>query len=162
MSNRDLTPYDQPRGLGLFGRDPFESFRSEIDRLFDGFLGRRRGEAVPSPFGGTWPSVDVHEAESAYTVEAEIPGLEAKDVELKLADNALTLSGEKKQETKKEENGRSYSERSYGRFQRTIPFDTEVDADKVTAAFKNGVLTVTLPKNPKATDKTRRIEVKAG
>jgi HSP20 family protein len=160
MSN--LTPYEKRSGLGVFGRDPFESFRQEIDRLFDGFLTRRRDEAGPQVFGGRWPSVDVHESDAAYTVEAEIPGLEAKDVELKLDDNALTLSGEKKQETSKEENGRSYSERSYGRFQRTIPFDVEVDADKVEAAFKNGVLTVTLPKNPKAADKARKIEVKAG
>jgi HSP20 family protein len=83
-----------------------------------------------------------------------------KDVEVGLRDNVLTLTGEKRQEHKEGDGGRAYVERSYGRFERAIPLDLEVDADKVEATFKNGVLTVSLPKNPQARDKTRKIEIK--
>lgn len=89
-----------------------------------------------------------------------MPGLEEKDIEVNLRDNAVSISGEKRSEYKEEDRGRAYTERSYGRFQRTIPLDAEVDADKVQASFKNGVLAITLPKNPAAKDKARRIEVK--
>jgi HSP20 family protein len=87
--------------------------------------------------------------------------MEQKDVEVTLRDNALIISGEKRREHKEEDGGRTYAERSYGRFMRSIPLDTEVDADKVQANFKNGILAVELPKNPAARDKTRRIEVKS-
>ena len=93
-------------------------------------------------------------------VTAELPGIDQKDIELDLSDNALTLRGEKRSERKEEQAGRRYSERSYGRFERTIPFAAEIDADKVEARCENGVLKITLPKNPKARDKTRRIEIK--
>jgi HSP20 family protein len=106
------------------------------------------------------PSIDVHETDQAYTVSAELPGIDPKDVELDLRDNAITLRGEKRSERKEEDAGRRYSERSFGRFERTIPLAAEVDADKVEASFENGLLKVTLPKNAKARDKTRRIEIK--
>ena len=161
MANRELTPWTGGRGLAPFGRDPFTSFRHEMDRLFDDFF----APAEPRSFGGNGgallrPSVDVAETEQAYTVTAELPGLEQKDVELNLRDNALILSGEKRQESHDENGGRTYTERSFGRFERVIPLPEEVDADRVEANFKNGVLKVTLPKNPKAQDKARRIEIK--
>jgi HSP20 family protein len=161
MANRELTPWTGGRGLSPFGRDPFTSFRHEMDRLFDDFF----SPAEARTFGGAGgallrPSVDIAETEKAYTVTAELPGLEQKDVELNLRDNALVLSGEKRQETSESNGGRSYTERSFGRFERIIPLGDEVDADRVEAAFKNGVLKVTLPKNPKAQDKARRIEIK--
>ena len=163
MANRELAPWTGSRGVTPFERDPFTSFRRQIDRLFDDFLTPlepRTFEAAGNG-GGIWPSLDVHETEKAYKVVAELPGLEQKDVEVRLADNALTISGEKRQEHSEAEGGRTYTERSFGRFQRTIPLAAEVDADKVQASFKNGVLTVEAPKNPAARDKTRRIEVKA-
>lgn len=95
----------------------------------------------------------------AFTVTAEMPGLALEDIEIELQDNALTLSGEKKKEYKSDNGGRSYIERSYGRFERTIPLAADVDADRVEAHIKNGVLTVTLPKNQKGREKTRRIPV---
>jgi HSP20 family protein len=163
MANRDLTPWTGGRNLTPFTLDPFNSFRREIDRLFDDFL----APAEPRSFSGSggngrpmWPSLDVSETEQAYTVTAELAGLDQKDVELTLRDNALVISGEKKQERNEEDGGRRYTERSFGRFERIVPLEAEVDADKVEANFKNGVLTVTLPKNPKAQDKTRRIEIR--
>jgi HSP20 family protein len=162
MPNRDLTPWTGSRGLTPFERDPLTSFHRQVDRLFDNFF----APLEPRSFGaasaaGTWPSIDVHETDQTYKVTAELPGLEQKDVEVSLRDNALTISGEKREEHKTEDGGRTYAERTFGRFQRTIPLETEVDADKIQASFKNGVLTVEAPKNPAAKDKTRRIEVRA-
>jgi HSP20 family protein len=162
MANRDLTPWAGATGLAPFGgRDPFSSFRREMDRLFDDFL----IPAEPRSFGAAAtaalrPSVDVHETDTAYTVTVEVPGVDRKDIELNLRDNVLTLSGEKRSERHETGEGRSYSERSYGRFERSIPFETEVDADKVQATCADGVLTVTLPKNAKAHDGARKIEIR--
>jgi HSP20 family protein len=162
MANRDLTPWRQSGSVG-FTRDPFASFRREMDRLFDDFFApaETRSFASPAQAGGAvWPSIDVHEGDQAYTVTAELPGIDLKDIELQLHDNALTIRGEKRSERKEDEGGRRYSERSFGRFERTIPFSTEVDADHVEAACDNGVLKITLPKNARAREATRRIEIR--
>lgn len=167
MANRDLTPW---RGGGLsplFGRDPFANFRQEMDRLFDDFLAPPAGEG--RPFVGAQasaatalvrPSIEVHETEQAYRVGAELPGLAEKDIEISLHDNVLTISGEKKSEHEEDKAGRRYTERSYGRFERSIPFPTEIDAERVDAVFRDGVLTITLPKNAKVQEQTRRIEIR--
>jgi len=167
MANRDLTPWSRG-GLASYGRDPFSSFRQEMDRLFEDFLAPAAGEGrhvaspgQPAATALVRPSIDVDETDQAYRVTAELPGLTEKDVELNLRDNTLTISGEKRSEHQEEKGGRRYAERSFGRFERAIPFPLEVDADRVDAVFTNGVLTVTLSKNEKAQDKTRRIEVRA-
>ena len=161
MANRELTPWAGSRGLTPLERDPFTSFRRQVDRLFDDFFAPLEPRSFSAATnGGTWPSLDVHETEQAYKVTAELPGLEQKDVDVSLRDNILIISGEKREEHKEEDGGRTYAERTFGRFQRTIPLEAEVDADKVQATFKNGVLTVEAPKNPAARDKARRIEVK--
>jgi HSP20 family protein len=163
MASRDLTPWGGQGGLSPFERDPFTSFRRQMDRLFDDFFAPAPAEGrsfAASGRGEAWPSVDVHETDQGYTITAELPGMEEKDVEVNLRDNALTISGEKRSEHEEKDGGRTYSERSFGRFQRTIPFPAEVDPDKVAASFKNGVLTVEAPKNPQARDQTRRIEIR--
>jgi HSP20 family protein len=95
-------------------------------------------------------------------VTAELPGMEEKDVEVVLGDNVLTIKGDKKleHEEKEKEKGYAYSERSFGSFERRIPIDTEIVADKVDAVFKNGVLTVTLPKTPEARKHFKRVPVR--
>jgi HSP20 family protein len=105
----------------------------------------------------SWPHVDVVETDKEVTVTAELPGMEEKEVELLLEDGVLTLKGEKRAET--EDKDRQFSERYYGRFERRISLDAEVQADKVQARFKNGVLTVTLPKDPEAQSKARCITI---
>jgi HSP20 family protein len=162
MANQDLTPWRRS-GLTPLARDPFFNFRREMDRLFDDFFtpaaeGRSfasAGEAAVRPM------IDVDETEQAYTVTAELPGIAEQDIELNLRDNALTISGEKRSEHTEGEGGRRYTERSFGRFSRTIPLDTEVDAERVQATCRNGVLTVTLPKNDRAQQKNRRIEIRS-
>ena len=160
MANRDLTPWTGGRGLTPFGRDPFTSFRREVDRLFDDFFAPAEARSFGAAGAALWPSVDVRETDQAYIVTAELPGLEQKDIELNLRDNVLTLSGEKRQEKSDGENGRSYTERTYGRFERTLPLGADVDADRVEATFKNGILTVTVAKSAQAKDKARRIEIR--
>ena len=163
MANRDLTPYGG-RSLSPFGRDPFFNFRREMDRLFDDFFAPAEGRSFLAGEGAALsavnPSIDLNETEKAFELTAELPGLEQKDVELTLRDNAIVISGEKRKERNEGDGGRRWSERSFGRFQRVIPLPEEVDAEKVEAKFKNGVLKVTLPKNPKAQDKTRKIEIR--
>lgn len=149
---------------------PFESLRREVDRLFDDF--DKGFWRLPSrslfdvePFwrrGPTAPAVDIVEREKDYQITAELPGMEEKDVELKVANGVMTIKGEKKEE--KEEKKKDYylSERRYGAFQRAFSLPDGVDADKIEASFKKGVLMVTLPKTPEAIKPERKIEVKAG
>ena len=152
---------------------PFESLRREIDRVFEDF----NGGMWRSPFGrslfdvpplwqreSTWataPAVDVAETEKAYEITAELPGMDEKNVEVKFADGVLTVKGEKQEE--KEEKKKDYylSERSYGSFQRAFQVPDGVDADKIEASFKNGVLTVTMPKSVEAQKSAKKITVKA-
>jgi HSP20 family protein len=151
---------------------PFESFRREIDRLFDDFGLGFRWPSARSPFAAeplfrrelTWPTmpaVDVVESEKAYEITADLPGMDEKNIEVKVADGVLTIKGEKQEE--KEEKKKDYylQERSFGSFQRSFELPESVDSDKIEASFKKGVLTVTLPKKPEAQKPTKKIEVKA-
>jgi len=104
--------------------------------------------------------VDVEETDKEYRVTAELPGLEERDVEVLLQDGLLTVRGEKKLES--ENRNRTYSERFYGRFERQITLDRDVDDGAVNATFKNGVLTVTVPKSPRAVERSKRIPINAG
>jgi HSP20 family protein len=150
---------------------PFESLHREIDRLFDDFSSGFRWPFGRSVFGAepfwrevTWPTmpaVDVVETEKAYEVTADLPGMDEKNIEVKVADGVLTIKGEKQQE--KEEKKKDYylQERSFGSCQRSLELPEGVETDKIEASFKKGVLTVTLPKKPEAQKPTKKIEVKA-
>ncbi len=139
-------------------RNPIWSLQNEMNTLFDQFFG---GE-TPLSFnvgGRNWPSIEVKEEENEYKIVAEIPGVEEKDLHLELRDNALEISGERRNEYK-EDNDRGYfSEISYGKFYRTIPFDHEVDEEKVSAKMKDGVLRVTVNKTPRGKERKRRIQI---
>ncbi|WP_028571320.1 Hsp20/alpha crystallin family protein [Desulfonatronum lacustre] len=105
------------------------------------------------------PAVDVSETEQAVLVNAELPGLEAEDVELHVENNYLVLRGVKKEEREEKKKNAVHRECSYGSFSRSIPLPAEIQSDKVTAKFKNGVLKVTLPKSEKA--QTKRISIES-
>jgi HSP20 family protein len=153
---------------------PLHRLRSEIDRLFDDFgMGSwlpqfRRGAFDAEPFWRgeiSWakiPVVDIAETAKGYEITAELPGIDEKNVEVKYVDGTLTIKGEKKDEREEKKENYHLSERSYGSFQRSFSVPDGVDADKVEASFKNGVLTVTLPKTPEAQKKEKRIEIKQG
>lgn len=118
---------------------------NDFSRVFDQLTNGDLESEVTSV--GTWrPAVDVTEHEKEYTVEAELPGLAEDDIQISLRDNVLTIKGEKGIEEEEEGENRYYRERRYGRFQRMIRLDSEVDADKVKAEYENGVLTIHLPK----------------
>jgi HSP20 family protein len=133
------------------------SLRKEMDRLFDRFLEPTWAEM---PTLGEWqPTLDVTEDKDAVTVKAELPGVEQKDITVSLQEGVLTIKGEKRAE--KEEKDKRYHrvERSYGAFYRSIRMPAAVDAGKVAATFRDGVVTITLPKAPEAKGTT--IPVKA-
>jgi HSP20 family protein len=106
------------------------------------------------------PAVEIREDEKAVIVKAELPGMEEKDVEVSVADYGLTIKGEKKAEKEEKGKDRWYRETSYGSFQRLIPLPEGLNVEKVDARFKNGVLTVTLPRLQEA--KSKKIAVKTG
>ena len=152
---------------------PFDNLRREIDRLFDDFgVGRwrsplfARSSPETDPFwrtGISWPkapAVDVAETDKAYEVTAELPGMNESNIEVKLADDVLTIKGEKKDEKEEKKTDYYYvSERRYGSFQRSFTVPAGVDSSKIEATFKNGVLTVTLPKNAQAQKSEKKIEI---
>ncbi|RVC60892.1 MAG: Hsp20/alpha crystallin family protein [Mesorhizobium sp.] len=168
MSVRDLIPWNRGNGDQLPSvfrdndRDPFLSLHREVNRLFDdvfrGFDSSLPAFGRASSFASGWPSVEISDGEKAVKVTAEVPGLEEKDIEVLLDDGVLTLKGEKRSEM--EDKDRQFSERYYGRFERRIRLGYEVEQDKIDARFKNGVLTVTLPKTAKAQSQAKRIEIK--
>ena len=110
--------------------------------------------------GSGWPHIEVAKTGKEIKVIAELPGLDEKDVRVELSNHVLTIDGEKKSEI--EERNRWFSERYHGHFERRIPLDWDVDEDKIGASFRNGVLTVTLPKSTKAQEHTKRISVNNG
>jgi HSP20 family protein len=169
MALRDLTPFAWPRRATpaqqqTGGDNPMVAFQQEMNRLFEDFF---RGFPVApfageGAFGAIAPRVDVSETDSEYEVTAELPGLEDKDVEVLLNDNVLTIRGEKKFEREEKRKDYHLSERSFGSFRRSVPLPAEVQEDKVEARFKNGVLTVRLPKSQQAASQAKRISVKSG
>jgi len=145
--------------------DPFSAFRAEMDSLFDSFmgglpaftdmLGTGAGRSVPLA-----AHMDVRETDKEIVVEAELPGIDDKDISLSLQDGILTIKGEKKLERDEEKENYRMMERRYGSFQRSVRLPDTVDEDKVEASFNNGVLKVSLPKRPEAIGKQRTIPIK--
>ena len=164
MAIKDLVPWNSgarevgfPRGSDAH---PFFTLHREINRMFDDVF---RGFDL-APFGLTfratdglgWPQIDIDETDKEVRITAELPGLEEKDVNLEIANGVLLISGEKKSES--EDKDLRFTERYFGRFERRIPLQ-DVDEDKVSAAFKNGVLTITAPKSAEAKSNVRRIAI---
>jgi HSP20 family protein len=133
-------------------RGEMDRLRSEMERLYDRFFDLRPIRRFTDD--GDWmPSVDVSETAKEIIVNAEIPGVEAKDIDVNLAGNVLTIKGERKREHEKKEENLHRVERSYGSFYRSLSLPSEVDADKIKASYKKGVLRVTMPKTKRAAGK---------
>ncbi|MEF2072489.1 Hsp20/alpha crystallin family protein [Consotaella aegiceratis] len=165
MNVRDLIPWTRSDKLtpqppyGTLNESPFLALHREMNRLFDdAFRNFGNPLALDRPaFAQGWPSVEVSETDKEVKVTAEMPGLDEKDVEVLLDDGVLTLRGEKKSEIEDKE--RQFSERYFGHFERRIPLGDDVEEETVQASFKNGVLTVVLPKTEKARARTKRIPI---
>jgi len=163
MAISNLIPWHKERAVGSPRQwdDPLWPLYREMNRMFEDFS---RGFDVVPRSGFGWedfqPRVDLRETDEAILVTAEMPGLEAKDFDIELSEGMLRLKGEKRHEYEEKEKGRIHRvERSYGSFERVIALPCEVETDKVTAEYQNGLLTVTLPKAPEAKRSVRHIEV---
>lgn len=144
MPMRSLAPWAARRPASDFFTQ-FEEFINEFDRL----------PANARSAGTFIPAVDIDERENAYLVTADLPGMTKENIKVGIEDNILTISGERTKETKAEG---QYSERVYGKFQRTFSLPAHVAADKVLAEFKDGVLHVTIPKQEGARSHTIKIQ----
>ncbi|QEH38990.1 Spore protein SP21 [Aquisphaera giovannonii] len=158
---------------GTWAEHPFafmHRFAEEMDRLFDDFglrvprlvgrgreLLRREAGLIPAEWS---PRIDVQRKDGSLVVRVDLPGLSKEDIKVEVADEQLTIRGERKQEEKGEHEGYSYTECSYGSFYRVIPLPEGVDAAKASAEFHNGVLEVAMPAMPAKAPQARRLEVR--
>jgi HSP20 family protein len=130
----------------------FRDLEERLNQIFGGF------PMDMETMGGAWaPAVDLHEGKDAYTLVADLPGIPREGIELNVVDDLITLKGERKEESERDEAGYRRIERSYGSFQRSFRIPGGFDAAKVSATYKDGVLSVTLPK--RAEHQPREIKV---
>lgn len=165
MTAKRLAPRPTTGGVET-GREerydyPFFAFLKDMNKVIDGFFrdfGMAPGEQDRGAFN---PVVDVVDTGREITVSAELPGMNQDEIDVSLTKDRITLKGEKKAE--REDSGKGYHlvERSYGGFTRSIILPVEVDTEKVRATFKNGVLTVTLPKTEQVLKGTKKVSIKA-
>jgi len=153
MAVHDLIPWGRNNNAldPMLHRDesPFLTLHREMNRLFDDVWRNFDALPVSGRSGGwsqSWPSVEVSETDKEIAVTAELAGLDEKDIDASLDNGTLVLKGEKRAEN--EDKNRQFSERYYGRFERRIPLPADVEEDKVSASFKNGVLSIVMPKMP--------------
>ena len=142
---------------------PFTREKSELARLH-----KDMDDLVTSFFGGrpllftereVWPAIDISEDENSITVRAEVPGCRAEDVDISVQGNILMITGEKRQEKEEKEADYHVVKRSYGSFLRSVQLPKEVQSDKISASYKNGILRITLPKSEEAKKKEIKIKV---
>jgi len=157
-----LLPFRSRRHADLepAGMSSLTDFRSEMNRLFDGFFSRPLplSSWLESAEPGQWlPSIDLADDPQKIEIRVELPGIDPKNVDVNVTEDRLVIAGEKKQSSSKAGNGWTHVESRYGGFSRTIPLPDPVDPAQVTASFANGVLTVELAKT--ATTTARKIPV---
>lgn len=166
---------ERPHRAGRHAEDrPFEGLRRQVNHLFDDFqrgywhLPFRQGVVDVEPLWrgeiaiGALPAVDILETDSGYRVTAELPGVAESDIDVNFSEGTLTITGEKQEEKEEKKADYFLSERRYGAFKRSFRVADGIDADKIEAKFKNGVLTVLLPKTAEARKKSKTVPVKHG
>lgn len=139
--------------------EPFSRLRGEIDRLFDEFPARWPRMQFAADFAIAAPALEMTETKTAYKVTAELPGIEPEAVEVSVEGDLLRIAGEKKSEREEDEKGYRISERSFGSFERVVRLPVAAQPEKIKARFRNGVLTITIPKDGKAPPSARKITV---
>jgi HSP20 family protein len=149
--------------MNLIRYNPNRWFDQVWDRAISDFFGSQAfgqtgGEAAKAEAADWAPRVDVREAEGAYQIQADVPGADRDSLKVEVKDNVLSIQGEKRRESTSETDGVTRGERAYGSFVRKFSLPEEVDGDRIEASYKDGVLSVTLPKKPEAAPK--RIAVK--
>jgi HSP20 family protein len=159
MRNNNLpTERREPRGMTAF-----DMLQDRIDRMFEDFA---QGFSLPRSMGAglgngdMLPSLDMHEQDGKVTISAELPGVDEKDIEISADEGMLTISGEKRSEMEDKAEGRYRSERSFGRFSRTVRLPFDIDPDKVDARFVNGVLKLTIERPAEAEPHLKKIAIR--
>jgi HSP20 family protein len=163
MAITDLIPWRRGERASVpiaSAQNPFLALHREMNRLFDDMFSQF--EPTPSIFGrgmSMWPVIEAIPSDKEVKVLAELPGMTAKDIDVLVKDDTLTIRGEKKHETESTEPW--MSERFYGRFERNIKLPFPVDEDRAVASFENGLLTLMLPKSAAAEERVKRITINA-
>jgi HSP20 family protein len=151
---------------------PLANLREQIDHLFEDFsrsplampFGRQMFDVEPffrrELMGHGTPAVDITEKEKSFEISVELPGMEEKNIEIKLSNGNLVIKGEKKEETEEKKKDYYLSERHYGSFERIFNLPKGVDAEKIEASFTKGVLTISMPKKPEAIKPEKHIDIK--
>lgn len=159
MNEQTTLPAEQRRTEGAVAS--LSRLRQEVDRLFDDFgfgLPSRSIFAFPTR-ASVNPAMELVETDSGYTLTVELPGLEEKDIDIEFADGVLSVSGEKREESEKKENGYLMSERRYGSFHRQLTLPPDVDPESIAAKFRQGVLKLEMKKDEKAVSRTKKIKI---
>lgn len=153
--SRSIRPV-QPESGG-----PLGWLRGEIDRLFDGFsfAPSRSLFDFPARFDMPAPALELVDDGDSYCLSAELPGLKEDDIDIEYRERVLILSGEKREEEERKDNGYLLSERRYGSFRRELALPSDVNEKGIDAAFKDGILTITMKKDENAKDKPRKIKI---
>jgi HSP20 family protein len=154
MALKSLIPVGTERSATRSAPNPFFALQHEIDRLFEGLARNFAG----FPSRDVMPSMDLSETDKEIEITAELPGLEEKDIQLNVADNVLTIRGEKKNEREETKKDYHMVERSYGSFTRSVQLPDGVNPDDIKAVIAKGVLKVTVPKP--APSQSKKIDIK--
>jgi len=160
MSNIEISKSQRqpaPRSRGFF-----EEIRDEMNRVFERFEGGLPGWTLPAarwPATVMVPDLDVHESDKAVTIEAELPGVDEKEVTVTFNNGYLTIKGEKKTEHEEKKESYYLAERSFGSFERSLRLPDTLDDSKIQASFEKGVLKITAPKRPEAQKAERKIAI---
>lgn len=152
---------------------PLQSLRHRVDQLFDEFGSMTRWplfSRLPFDTGSIWgenwgigtmPAVDVTEKDDAFELTAELPGIDAKDLEIKVINGSLVVKGEKSEQKEEKEKHYHLSERRYGSFERSFTLPESADTDRIEATFSKGVLILSIPKRAEAVTPEKKIPIKA-
>ncbi len=169
MSKKSKTPAETgttrrirvPAGSGNVW-EPFARLRGELDRMFDDIPGNAFGPRMMQRFHEQMdPAIELSDKKDEYQLVAEVPGMDSSEIDIKLSEGVLRISGEKSESHSEEGDSFMFSERSYGSFERAVKLPDGVDHKKISADVKDGLLTVHLPKSAEAIEKERKIPIKA-
>lgn len=164
MTIQDLIQWKRPfnipvRQKNRYGRS-LVSLQDEMNSLFDDFFSENALRSWEGQPGINFPAIDVIENEKDFKVKAEIAGYDPQEIDVSVADGYLTVSGERKEEDEEKEDNYLRREMSYGSFQRTVSLPETADCDNAEASFKNGIVTIEVPKKAEAIKKARKLAIK--
>lgn len=166
MPNQIKPAKPEAKPLARRAEDIFDTMRREIDHIFDRWGNGHNSLPSPfslsHPFGLNIPDMDVHETAKEFLLEAELPGVDEKDVSCTLQNGILTLKGQKKNEREEKQDSYYLHERTFGSFERSVRLPDTADDGKVDAKFANGVLKIAIQKRADAIKPERKIEIKKG